>query len=34
VVDKTDYIELKVWRNELYPAGLVTGFDDVRRNVQ
>jgi len=31
MVNKTDYREVTVWRNDLYTVGLVTGFDgDVR----
>jgi len=28
MVNKTYYREVTVWRNDLYTAGLVTGFDD------
>jgi len=34
MVNKTDYREVTVCRNDLYTVGLVTGFDDVRSNVQ
>jgi len=35
MVNKTDYREVTVCRNDLYTAGLVTGFDDdVKSNVQ
>jgi len=35
MVNKTDYREVIVRRNDLYTVGLVTGFDDnVRSNVQ
>jgi len=30
MVNKIDYREVTVRRNELYTVGLVTGFDDVR----
>jgi len=35
MVNKTDYREVTVWRNDQHTVGLVTGFDgDVRSNLQ
>jgi len=35
MVNKTDYRDVTVCRNDLYTVGLVTGFEDVvRSNVQ